>query len=186
MAIYGRRRVGKTELIKVFLKSVEKSTLYFYVVLSPREVIFNNLIETIREQTGDIVKIEKAEDFFAYLINKVKKEKFILVLDEFQRFLDVAPEFITSLQNYWDSELKNQKIMILLVGSSIGMMQKIMDSKAGALYGRAKKIKISPFKYSDFRLMFKELSEEPKNITIRLLIKSVMPGIQISGHGRRG
>ena len=52
--------------------------------------------------------------------------------------------------------------MVLLVGSSIGMMQKIMDSKAGALYGRAQKIKISPFKYIDFRLMFEELSEEQK------------------------
>src|SRR3989344_5676746 len=166
ITIYGRRRVGKTELIKNFLNGVKKSDkLYFYVGLSQREVIFNNLTETIREQTGEIVRIEKAEDFFVYLINKSKKDKFILVLDEFQRFLDVAPEVITSLQNYWDSELKEQKIMILLVGSSIGMMQKIMDSKAGALYGRAQKVKISPFRYSDFRLMFNELSEEEKILT---------------------
>src|SRR3989344_8688608 len=162
ITVYGRRRVGKTELIKNFLKGIEKSKLYFYVGLSQREVIFSTLGENIKEQTGDIVKIEKAEDFFEYIIKKSKEEKFILVLDEFQRFLDVAPEVITSMQNYWDSELKNQKIMILLVGSSIGMMQKIMDSNAGALYGRAQKIKISPFKYSDFRLMFKELSEEEK------------------------
>jgi len=165
IAIYGRRRVGKTELIKNFLKNVEKDKLYFYVGLSQREVIFNNLTETIREQTGDVVKIERAEDFFKYLIGKSKHGKFVLVLDEFQRFLDVAPEVITSLQNYWDSELKDQKIMILLVGSSIGMMQKIMESKAGALYGRVQKVKISPFKYSDFRLMFNELSEEEKILT---------------------
>lgn len=162
LAVYGRRRVGKTELIKNFLKDIEKPKLYFYVGLSQREVIFNTLAESIKEQTGDVVKIEKAEDFFEYVIKKSKQEKFILVLDEFQRFLDVAPEVITSMQGYWDSGLKNKKIMILLVGSSIGMMQKIMDSKAGALYGRAQKIKISPFTYADFRLMFKELSEEEK------------------------
>ncbi|MFH1248531.1 MAG: DUF234 domain-containing protein [archaeon] len=40
-----------------------------------------------------------------------------------------------------------------------------MNSKAGALYGRAQKIKISPFKYSDFRLMFKELNEEERILT---------------------
>jgi len=162
IAVYGRRRVGKTELIKKFLKNIEKPKLYFYVGLSQREVVFNNLAETIKEQTGDVVRIEKAEDFFDYLVTKSKKEKLIVVLDEFQRFLDVAPEVITSLQNYWDRDLKNKKIMILLVGSSIGMMQKITDSKAGALYGRAQKMKISPFKYADFRLMFKELSEEEK------------------------
>src|SRR3989338_7083469 len=52
--------------------------------------------------------------------------------------------------------------MVFLVGSSIGMVQRVTDSKAGALYGRAQKIKISPFKYSDFRVMFKELGEEEK------------------------
>ena len=90
---------------------------------------------------------------------------FVLVIDEFQRFLDIAPEYISSLQNAWDSKLKYKKILILLLGSSIGMIQKIMNSKAGALYGRAQKIKISPFKYSDFRLMFKEMPEEDKVIT---------------------
>lgn len=164
IAFYGRRRVGKTELIKKFIKNVNTSQLYFYVGLSQREVIFNNLAEAIKEQTGDIIKINQVSDFFKYLIAKSKNQKFILVLDEFQRFLDVAPEFITSLQNYWDSELKNQKIMILIAGSSIGMMQKIMNSRAGALYGRAQKIKISPFRYCDFRLMFPELTEEEKVI----------------------
>lgn len=165
LAVYGRRRVGKTELIKKFLKSVEgveQSKLYFYVGLSQRGVIFNALAEAIKEQEGNIMRIEKADDFFNYIVSKARHEKFILVFDEFQRFLDVAPEVITSLQDYWDRELKDQRIMILLVGSSIGMMQKIMDSRAGALYGRAQKIKISPFTYADFRLMFKELSEEEK------------------------
>jgi hypothetical protein len=162
IAIYGRRRVGKTELIKKFLKNIEELKLYFYVGLSERGVIFNNLTETIKEQTGEVVRIEKAEDFLDYLMTKSKNKKLTIVLDEFPRFLDVAPELITSLQNYWDNGLKDQKIMILLVGSSIGMMQKITDSKAGALYGRAQKLKISPFRYVDFRLMFQELSEEEK------------------------
>lgn len=162
LTIYGRRRVGKTELIKQFLKEIKEPKLYFYVGVSQRSIIFNNLAETIREQIGDTIRIETAEDFLKYVSDKSKGGKFILVLDEFQRFLDVAPEMISSLQNYWDSTLKDNRIMILLLGSSIGMIQKIMSSRAGALYGRAQKIKISPFKYSDFRLMFKELSEEEK------------------------
>ncbi len=162
LTIYGRRRVGKTELIKQFLHGIKEPKLYFYVGVSQRSLIFSNLAETIKEQTGDSVKIETAEDFLRYIVNKSKNGKFVLVLDEFQRFLDVSPEMISSLQNYWDSTLKNNKIMILLLGSSIGMIQKIMNSKAGALYGRAQKIKITPFRYSDFRLMFKELNEEEK------------------------
>ena len=55
-----------------------------------------------------------------------------------------------------------KKIIVILVGSSIWMIKKITESRAGALYGRALKIKISPFRYVDFRLMFKDLSEKEK------------------------
>ncbi len=164
LAIFGRRRVGKTELIKKFIKKCKEQKLYFYVDLAERIVILNSLSKAIKEQLNEDIIFEDFEDFFRHIAKKSDKDSFILVIDEFQRFLDVAPEFITSLQKHWDNTLKNNKIMVLLVGSSIGMVQKVTSSKAGALYGRAQKIKISPFKYSNFRLMFKELSEEEKVI----------------------
>ncbi len=162
LVIYGRRRVGKTELIKKFVKECKEQKLYFYVDLAERRVILNSLSKAIKEQLNDDIIFEDFEDFFRYITKKMDKGNFILIIDEFQRFLDVAPEFITSLQKYWDNTLKNKRVMIFLVGSSIGMVQKVTNSKAGALYGRAQKIKISPFKYNDFRLMFKELGEEEK------------------------
>lgn len=162
LAVYGRRRVGKTELIKKFMKELKDQKLYFYVDLAERRVILNSLSKAIKEQLNENPIFEDFEDFFEYIINKLDKDKFILFMDEFQRFLDTAPEFITSLQKHWDNTFKSKKIMIFLVGSSIGMIQKVTNSKAGALYGRAQKIKISPFQYKDFRLMFKELDEEEK------------------------
>jgi len=162
IALYGRRRVGKTELIKQLIKDIKEQKLYLYIDLAEKKVILNSLSRAIKEQLNEEIIFREFEDFFHYIIKKSEKGKFILVLDEFQRFLEVAPEVITSLQKHWDDVLKNKKIMIVLVGSSIGMMQKITNSKAGALYGRAQKIKISPFKYKDFRLMFKKLNEEEK------------------------
>ena len=159
--IYGRRRVGKTELVKQFLKSVPNH-FYFYVEVSEKKGILDSLSKSVSEQLKENKKFNDFYEFLDYMGSKSEKEPFVLVIDEFQRFLGIAPEYITNLQNAWDSKLKNKKIMILLLGSSIGMIQKIMSSKAGALYGRAQKIKISPFKYSDFRLMFEELNEEEK------------------------
>ena len=102
------------------------------------------------------------DDFFTFVKNKADNKPFVLVIDEFQRFLSIAPEVITSLQKHWDNEFKNRKIMLVLVGSSIGMIQKITSSKAGALYGRADRIKIIPFRYRDLRLMFSNLDEVEK------------------------
>lgn len=164
LVLYGRRRVGKTELVKQFLKNI-KNHFYFYVEVTQKSEILNYLSKSVEEQLGEKIVFKDFYEFLNYIGDKTGKEPFVLVIDEFQRFLDIAPEYISSLQNAWDSKLKHKKILILLLGSSIGMIQKIMNSKAGALYGRAQKIKISPFKYSDFRLMFKEMPEEDKVMT---------------------
>ena len=164
LVIYGRRRVGKTELVKQFLKTV-KDHFYFYVEVTQKKGILDSLSKAVKEQLKENRVFNDFYEFLDYIGNKAEKEPFTLIIDEFQRLLDIAPEYITNLQNAWDSKLKDKKILVLLLGSSIGMIQKIMNSKAGALYGRAQKIKISPFKYSDFRLMFKELGEEDKIIT---------------------
>ena len=163
LAIYGRRRVGKTELVKKFLESKKDCLqLYFYVDLAEPKVLLDALSKAVFEQLNETIAFTDFDDFFKYLTQKSKKENLIIVIDEFQRFNDVAPQAITLMQKYWDLGLKSQKIMTLLVGSSIGMMQKITESKVGALYGRATKIKISPFKYQDFRQMFDDLPEEEK------------------------
>lgn len=165
IVIYGRRRVGKTELIRQFIKTIPENKLYFYVDLIGKQGLLNSLSNSVQEQLKETLKFSEFDDFLDYLETKAENEKFVLVIDEFQRFLDVAPDFITKLQNYWDSKLKNKKLMLILVGSSIGMIQKITNSRAGALYGRGTKMKISPFRYADFRLMFKDLSEEEKVLT---------------------
>jgi len=163
IALYGRRRVGKTELVRQFLeKKSKESKLYFYVDLAEKRVVLDALQKAIFEQLKENVIFNDFDDFYIFVKTKSEKEPFILAIDEFQRLLTIAPEAITSLQKHWDLELRKNKIMVLIVGSSIGMMQKITNSKVGALYGRATKIKIPPFKYKDFRLMFKEYSEEEK------------------------
>lgn len=162
--VYGRRRVGKTELIRQFIKLIPENKIYFYVDLVEKQGILDSLSKTVQEQLGETRKFADFNDFLDFIALK-SDNNFVLVIDEFQRFLEIAPQFITQIQNYWDQKLKNKKLMLILVGSSIGMIQKIINSKAGALYGRAIRIKISPFKYADFRLMFKELSEEEKIIT---------------------
>ena len=162
--VYGRRRVGKTELIRQFIGSIPKNKMYFYVDLVEKQGILDSLSKTVQEQLGETRKFADFNDFLDFIALK-SDNGFVFVIDEFQRFLEISPQFITQLQNCWDQRLKDKKIMLILVGSSIGMIQKITGSKAGALYGRATRIKISPFKYGEFRLMFKELSEEERIVT---------------------
>ena len=163
VVMYGRRRVGKTEIIKRLLDAIEAKKLYYYVDLVERHVLLGGMQDEIEKQIGEAPRFDTWDDFFAYLIEKSKKEKFVLVVDEFQRFLQVSPDFITKLQRYWDESLKYSNIMIIIVGSSIGMMEKIGKSYASPLYGRVtSRIKIKPFRYVDMREMFSNISEEER------------------------
>ncbi len=161
VVIYGRRRVGKTELVRHFFEGAKCQKLYFYVDLAERRVILDSLQKSISEQLGDNVIFSDFDDFFKFIKSKSDAGPFILAIDEFQRFLSTAPEVITSIQKYWDDGFKDKRIMIALVGSSIGMIQRI-TSRAGALYGRADKIRVTPFRYQDFRQMFADLDETEK------------------------
>ncbi len=163
LVLYGRRRVGKTELIRQFIASIPKNKMYFYVDLVEKQGLLDSLSKSAQEQFSETRKFADFPDFLDFIFIK-SEDSFVLVIDEFQRLLEISPQFITQLQNHWDRKLKDRKILLLLVGSSIGMIQKITNSKTGALYGRTTRIKISPFKYADFRLMFKELSEEERMV----------------------
>lgn len=161
--MYGRRRVGKTELIKQFLARADVKKVYFYIDLIEKPGLMKSISDEILGQLGDYVKIERWDDFFEYLHQKSATNKLVVVLDEFQRFLDISPDFITRLQHFWDEKLKNDKLMLVIVGSSIGMMLKIAQGATAPLYGRVtSRMKVSPFRYVDFREMFHSLSEEEK------------------------
>ncbi len=163
--LYGRRRIGKTELVLKFLSSIPSKKVYLYVNKIAKKPLMDQFSIDIKNQVGDDLKISNWDSFFNYLIEESTKNKFILIIDEFQRLSEISLDFITSLQNYWDRKLKNQKIMIILLGSSMGMTHDLVFSSKGPLYGRSTlKLLIKPFRYVDFREMFSYLSTEEERI----------------------
>jgi len=163
--LFGRRRVGKTELLLRFLKKIDCKKAYLYVNISEKAALIEQFSIDIKDQIGDDVRIRNWGDFFDYLVEESKTKKFVIVIDEFQRFTKNSPEFISMLQDRWDRQLRNNKIMIILLGSSMGMTHNLIFSSKGPLYGRATlKKKINPFRYVDFREMFPNLKTEEEKI----------------------
>lgn len=162
IVLYGRRRVGKTELVREFLKRESEKGLYLYVDVLEKKRVLESFAVDIKEQLGETISFNEWNDFFNYIHEKSAEEPFVVAIDEFQRFLETAPEFITGLQRQWDERLKGCKLLLLLVGSSIGTIDRITRSAAAPLYGRVSRNKIRPFRYSGAREMLSPLSEEEK------------------------
>jgi AAA+ ATPase superfamily predicted ATPase len=161
--IFGRRRLGKTAFVQQFLKNVKEKVLYIYISKTSKTELLSLISENINEQTGDKVKIDDWRDFFNYLYQKSIDEKFVLIMDEFARLKTDSPDFLTKFQDAWDSKLSKTKLMFIAIGSSMSMMYDIFMDYEAPLYGRmTSKIVFQPFRYVDFRDMFKEVDEIKK------------------------
>lgn len=152
VVIYGRRRVGKTTLIKEFLKG--KKSFYFLATEEIESQSMKRLSGVIARVTGNSL-IQKAVfedwiDLFQLIADYEPHEKKVLVIDEFPYLVKVNPAFPSILQNAWDELLRDSNVMLILSGSFIGMMQKHALSYDSPLYGRrTSQIRLMPLLFND-------------------------------------
>ena len=163
--IYGRRRVGKTELIKQSLSKSPLKSLYLLGELQKENQlssIYSNIAGLSLED--DFLKnspLSTWQAFFDYLTRYIDKNGMVLVFDELPYIHKTNPNFISILQFFWDEKWKNMNLKLILCGSSISMMQKIALSYSSPIYGRRTgQIDLQPLKYLDFRILFNEWEEE--------------------------
>lgn len=132
--IYGRRRIGKTSLIKQFIK--EKKHVYYLATELPIDLQFDDLqLQAGRELDDDLLKnqpFDRWEDFFNY----ITKHEFILIIDEFPYLIEAEKAIPSIFQKGWDEYLKDSNIHFILCGSSISMMEDNILKSDSPLYGR--------------------------------------------------
>jgi uncharacterized protein len=135
--LYGRRRIGKTELLMRF--SEDKPAMYFMGRLESREDTirrFNNLlIDHFKDSRLLNNPLPNWDAVFDYLAEKSEK-RMVLIIDEFPLIVERFPELLSVLQDKWDSKMRNSKIFLALSGSSVGMMEKYALDYKSPLYGR--------------------------------------------------
>ncbi len=153
--IYGKRRVGKTELGIHFAK--DKPHIYFLcerIAMHSQLKKFTEMVsEYFRDEflPGDGFK--DWETAFKYFTNK--NEKIIVIIDEFPYLVETDSAVPSSFQKAWDMYLKNSKVYMILLGSSISMMEQTTLFYKAPLYGRRTgQLLIKPFKFKDVKKAF--------------------------------
>jgi AAA+ ATPase superfamily predicted ATPase len=140
--IYGRRRLGKTELIKKFIK--EKNAVYY---LATKEDDAKQL-KSISSLVGLKINDEELarfgavdwEAFFLRIKNRKSASKLVIAVDEFPYLVKSNNAIPSIFQKGWDAYLNNANIMLILSGSSMSMMQNETISYNAPLYGRSEVI----------------------------------------------
>jgi len=160
--LYGRRRVGKTTLLKHFCGG--KPTLFFVGEENNDKLSLKRFSEAILNHfgmSGLFESFETWEKAFRFLIEHNQSRKMVLVLDEFPYLARANPALPSLLQRLADGPFKESGIFLVLCGSSMSFMEKEVLSYKSPLYGRRTgSLVLEPFDFYDSIRFFERFSQE--------------------------
>lgn len=153
VAVIGRRRVGKTYLIK----SVYQEKIVFEVTgieNAPKATQLENFTLQLEEASGSVFPIKTPKSWlktFKLLINFLKSvqkpdEKQVVFLDELPWLATHKSGFLNGFSYFWNSWANNQNIVVVVCGSAASWMIKWVVNNKGSLHNRiTKRVYLAPF-----------------------------------------
>jgi uncharacterized protein len=137
--VWGRRRVGKTALIREFAKT-RRTVIHTGGGESERDelaTLSRRSADTFATDIRDLVSQPYRDwhDALDHLARLARDEPALLVLDEFPELLTGSPALPGILRAFWDNVQGETKLRVLLCGSSVRTMFSIQETRA-PLYGR--------------------------------------------------
>lgn len=163
LILYGKRRIGKTELIKHAFS--EKPFLYYLATKGTAKDQLGTLTTLVasyfREEYLGRDTFPTFRELFDYLGKKLKEsgERLVLVIDEFP-YLTESNKAVSSYFQYgWDEQLRYTNILLVIMGSSVSMMYRHALSKKAPLFGRrTSSWLLGPFSFTQARKFYPQAS----------------------------
>ena len=149
--VYGRRRIGKTALLKQFCKP--HPHVYFLASQEAEERQREKFIEQVAEHFDDRVpRIDEWDEALEYLGEKIANEELIVAIDEFPYLVAENDSLPSYFQSFVDEHLQDTNSMLVLCGSSISTMESDVLGHESPLYGRRTgQLDVQPFSFQQAR-----------------------------------
>lgn len=145
--LYGRRRVGKSWLLRKFAHA--KPALVLVAENTTATQQLSRLAEQMEVALGVIPAIKDLEDLFR-LIFQISKTKTLVILDEFPYLLGRTPAEIASslstVQAVMERYRDDSKVKIVICGSAVAQMEEL-QSERNPLHGRLLPLALKPLEF---------------------------------------
>ena len=162
--IYGRRRVGKTEILNEFIK--DKPAIYFVGVETNEKQNLENFSKCIVEfatQKTTNTSFASFQDALEFVFELASEKRLVLVIDEYPYVAKASKSLASTLQILIDKYKDSSKLLLILCGSSMSYMEDQVLAYKAPLYGRrTAQFKVKPFEFQDACKCFGKFSDEDK------------------------
>ncbi|PCH57382.1 MAG: ATPase [Legionellales bacterium] len=154
IALYGRRRIGKTYLVNSFFKD---KGLFFELTgikdaslkqqLLNFNLEFSNLFFNGKQQTTPSSWLKAFAQLQQQIGNISPEKKIILFFDEIPWLASPRSNFLGALEHFWNRHAsRNNNVIVIICGSAASWMIKKIINNKGGLHGRlTRKIRLLPF-----------------------------------------
>lgn len=145
--LWGRRRVGKTELLTRFAEG--RRALYFEATDTTEPVQLRSLSQELALASGDALLAQQPLTSWRAALAAIARfasagERTLVVLDEFQFLATRQRELATLLNTWWRRTGRHLPLVLVIAGSEVSFFRD--DVLAGAMYGRRDgQLQLTPF-----------------------------------------
>ena len=134
--IYGRRRIGKSELVKKAVSDEEIPAVYYEC----RQVSEESNAEAIGKVLSEtfslpVLGYKRVDEILEYIFGLSEKNKMILIIDEYPYLRATVEGMDSILQALIDRYRDTSRMTLILLGSYVDVMKSLLE-KNNPLYGR--------------------------------------------------
>lgn len=170
--LYGRRRVGKTELLQQFCQN-HRAVYYLAAQVRDRDNL-RGFRDALKEGLGDsLVEGIEFPDWstaLGFAAERAGDQRLVIVLDEFPYLCESSKGLTSQLQRFWDTRGKRSQLMLVLCGSQVSFMEKEVLAERSPLFGRrTAQLRLEPLRPEDATSFFEGWSARERVLAYGIL-----------------
>ncbi len=162
IVIHGKRRIGKSELARKSIKNLGK-TVYYQATETTPTVQLEEFIEIAEKK---FPKVKDVRRDWEPILRFLGEKGAIVIIDEFPYLIESDRSIPSKFQRIWDHELEKSNIKLVLIGSSISIMEDKVLSGGSPLHGRRTgQIDLKPLSFRNAMRFYPNFSPLQKVLT---------------------